>query len=61
MDLRNADGNEGNALLDRNIYLREIAKSKGCQGVDSWPQQPAVYMRHRSTVFCYWNHRCSVA
>ncbi len=43
MDLQNADGNEGNALLDRNIYLREVAKSKGCNGVDSWPKQPARY------------------
>jgi hypothetical protein len=32
MDLQNADGNEGNALLDRNVYLREVAKSKSCNG-----------------------------
>ena len=44
MDLQNADGNEGNALLDRNIYLREVAKSKGCNGVDSWPKQPERYI-----------------
>jgi len=43
MDLENADGNEGNALLDRNIYLREIAKTKSCSGMDSWPQQPERY------------------
>lgn len=43
IDLQNADGNEGNALLDRNIYLREVAKSKGCNGVDSWPKQPVRY------------------
>jgi len=43
MDMKNADGNEGNALLDRNIYLREIAKSKSCTAVESWPEQPARY------------------
>jgi len=42
-DLKNADGNEGNALLDRNIYLRELAKSKSCTAVESWPAQPARY------------------
>lgn len=42
-DLKNADGNEGNALLDRNIYLRELAKSKSCPAVESWPEQPARY------------------
>ena len=42
-DLKNADGNEGNALLDRNIYLRELAKSKACTAVESWPEQPARY------------------
>lgn len=30
LDLKNADGHEGNALLDRNDRLREIAISKGC-------------------------------
>lgn len=29
MDLQNADGNEGNALLDRNIYLQEVARPQG--------------------------------
>ena len=43
MDLQNADGNEGNALLDRNVYLREVAKDKSCKGVDSWPTQPKRY------------------
>lgn len=42
MDLQNADGNEGNALLDRNIFLRELAKSKAC-GVERWPAQPKRY------------------
>jgi hypothetical protein len=32
IDQQNADGNEGNALLDRNVYLRKIAKSKSCNG-----------------------------
>jgi hypothetical protein len=43
MDLQNADGNEGNALLDRNIYLREIAITKACNGMETWPPQPARY------------------
>jgi hypothetical protein len=43
MDLQNADGNEGNALLDRNIYLRELAKSKPCPGFERWPEQPKRY------------------
>lgn len=43
MDLQNADGNEGNALLDRNIVLRELARSKSCAGVDNWPAQPKRY------------------
>jgi hypothetical protein len=43
MNLQNADGNEGNAILDRNIYLREVAKNKDCHGVDSWPKQPVRY------------------
>lgn len=30
LDLKNADGHEGNALLDRNERLKEIAVSKGC-------------------------------
>jgi hypothetical protein len=43
MDMKNADGNEGNALLDRNLYLLELAKAKRCAGVDSWSEQPARY------------------
>ena len=42
-DFQNADGNEGNALLDRNIYLREVAKDKNCKGMEFWPQQPERY------------------
>lgn len=43
MDLQNADGNEGNALLDRNIFLREVARSKTCAGMERWPTQPKRY------------------
>lgn len=43
MDMKNADGNEGNALLDRNLYLLELAKAKPCTGVESWPEQPQRY------------------
>ena len=42
-DLKNADGNEGNALLDRNIYLRELAKGKSCAAVEAWPGQLERY------------------
>jgi len=42
-DLKNADGNEGNALLDRNILLREVAKGKSCPGMETWPGQPERY------------------
>ena len=42
-DLKNADGNEGNALLDRNILLLEIAKGKSCPGMETWPGQPERY------------------
>ena len=42
-DFQNADGNEGNALLDRNIYLRELAKDKNCKGMEFWPPQPERY------------------
>jgi len=41
-DFKNADGIEGNALLDRNIYLRELAVNKGCEVVQ-WPVQPKRY------------------
>ena len=43
MDMKNADGNEGNALLDRNIYLRELGKGKSCTAIESWPEQPERY------------------
>ncbi len=49
-DFQNADGNEGNALLDRNIYLRELSKAKGCPGIEFWPLQPERYTRIRETV-----------
>ena len=42
-DLKNADGNEGNALLDRNILLLEIAKGKSCPGMETWLGQPERY------------------
>ena len=42
-DFQNADGTEGNALLDRNIYLREVAKQKSCKGMEFWPPQPERY------------------
>jgi hypothetical protein len=49
MDMKNADGNEGNALIDRNLYLLELAKTKSCTGVQSWPEQPPRY-----TMNGYW-------
>ena len=42
-DFQNADGTEGNALLDRNVYLREIGKHKTCSGMEHWPIQPERY------------------
>jgi hypothetical protein len=30
-------------LLDRNIYLREVAKGKSCAAMESWPGQPERY------------------
>ena len=42
-DFQNADGTEGNALLDRNVYLREVAKEKKCEGMEHWPPQPERY------------------
>ena len=41
-DFKNADGIEGNALLDRNVYLRKIAIDKECDVTD-WPTQPTRY------------------
>ena len=43
IDIKNSDGNEGNALLDRNIYLEGLAKGKSCPAVDAWPRQPERY------------------
>ena len=48
-ELKNADGNEANALLDRNIYLREVAKGKSCAAMEAWPGQPERY-----TMNGYW-------
>lgn len=42
-DFQNADGNEGNNLLDRNIRLREIARTKECKGMEFWLAQPERY------------------
>ena len=41
-DFKNADGNEGNALLDRNLRLREIALGKECD-ILPYPPQPERY------------------
>ena len=41
-DFKNAEGTEGNALLDRNVYIREIAITKSCDILD-WPAQPTRY------------------
>jgi len=43
VDVKNADGTEGNALIDRNIRLRNIAFGKDCEEVASFPAQPARY------------------
>ena len=41
-DFKNADGIEGNAILDRNLYLMELAKMKECD-VIRLPVQPERY------------------
>jgi hypothetical protein len=41
-DFKNADGVEGNALLDRNIQLKNMAAEKGCDIID-YPEQPERY------------------
>ncbi len=41
-DFKNADGIEGNALLDRNTRLLEVAKMKDCNTSD-FPPQPVRY------------------
>jgi hypothetical protein len=42
-DFKNADGIEGNALLDRNIRLKNFALEKNCEGVANLPSQPVRY------------------
>ncbi len=39
-DFKNADGIEGNAMLDRNIFLRQVAAADSCDMAD-WPAQPS--------------------
>jgi hypothetical protein len=41
-DFKNADGVEGNALLDRNIYLLALAKEKKCD-ISNLVAQPKRY------------------
>ncbi len=41
-DFKNADGIEGNALLDRNVRLMEMARMKSCDTAD-YPPQPTRY------------------
>ena len=36
IDTKNADGHEGNALVDRNDHLKQIAMKKGCD-VTAYP------------------------
>lgn len=53
-DFKNADGTEGNALLDRNVYLRNLADKKGCD-VKGWPVQPKRYTEssiNKDVKFC---------
>ena len=42
VDYNNAAGHEGNALLDRNIHLLEIAGIKECNTAE-WPEQHERY------------------
>jgi hypothetical protein len=42
-DFKNAEGTEGNALLDRNIRLKNIAIEKKCEFLASLPVQPIRY------------------
>jgi len=41
-DFKNADGTEGNALLDRNLYLIQLAEAKNCDR-SNLPTQPTRY------------------
>lgn len=43
-DFKNADGIEGNALLDRNIYLKELAQIKRCD-LNHFSGQPKKYTK----------------
>lgn len=42
LDTKNADGNEGNSLIDRNEHLVKLANDKGCTTA-SWPPLPKKY------------------
>ncbi|MCW9034404.1 MAG: hypothetical protein OQJ97_09300 [Rhodospirillales bacterium] len=41
-DFKNADGVEGNALLDRNLFLMALGEEKSCE-LSSLPMQPSRY------------------
>lgn len=41
-DFKNADGTEGNALLDRCIHLKNLAIQKGCK-LEDYPAPPERY------------------
>ena len=41
-DFKNADGHEGNALLDRNVHLLEMARLSNCD-TSEFPPQPLRY------------------
>ena len=41
-DFKNAEGVEGNALLDRNVQLRQLAVNGNCDTL-AYPPQPARY------------------
>ena len=37
LDVKNADGEEANSMIDRIDYLRDVAEGKGCP-ISDWPQ-----------------------
>jgi hypothetical protein len=41
-DFNNAPGHEGNALLDRNAWLKNLAEAQKCE-FSEWPEQPERY------------------
>lgn len=41
-DFKNADGIEGNAILDRNIHLEALGRDQQCDHT-AWPEQPERY------------------